>query len=139
MTVASFEKFRHFLLGFARGEHHLADDDLFLYLSNTAPSVGSSQTKEDVPGITERNGYVEAPVDVVVSLDTDGNAVNVSFDEIGYTASGGNIGPFRYVVIYNDSHEDDVLICFADLGESITINNGDSVTFSFQNPVIQIR
>jgi hypothetical protein len=62
--------------------------------------------------------------------------------DITLSASGGNVGPFRYVYLYNDTVTSpaDPLIGYYDYGLSLTLNDGDSFTldFSATNGVIQI-
>ena len=55
------------------------------------------------------------------------------------TASG-TVGPFRYVVIYDDTVATDPLVGYYDYGSSITLNSGDSFTVDFDatNGFIQI-
>jgi hypothetical protein len=45
------------------------------------------------------------------------------------TASGGSVGPFRYVYLYNKAS--DALIGFWDYGASITMQDGESVEIDF--------
>ncbi len=47
------------------------------------------------------------------------------------TASGGAIGPFRYIVIYNDTATNDELIGWYDYGSDVTINAGETFTLDF--------
>lgn len=46
------------------------------------------------------------------------------------TASG-TVGPFRYVVIYNNTASNDELICWFDYGSSITLATGEQFTLDF--------
>ena len=53
-------------------------------------------------------------------------------DEV-ITAAGASVGPFRYVVIYNDSQTSpaDALIGYLDYGSAITLADGESLTLDF--------
>jgi hypothetical protein len=49
------------------------------------------------------------------------------------TATAGGIGPFRYVVIYDDTPTSpaDPLVCWYDYGSEITVANGETFTIDF--------
>jgi hypothetical protein len=53
--------------------------------------------------------------------------------DVVFTASGGSIGPFRYVIIYNDTPTSpaDPLVCYYDYGSSITLLDGETFTVDF--------
>jgi hypothetical protein len=53
------------------------------------------------------------------------------------TASAA-VGPFRYVVLYNDTATDDDLICWYDYGAEITLNAGETFTLDFGATVLTL-
>jgi hypothetical protein len=60
-------------------------------------------------------------------------------NDLTLTASGGSVAAFRYIVIYNDTSVNDLLIGFLDYGSSLTLGDGDSLVldFSATNGVLQ--
>jgi hypothetical protein len=55
-----------------------------------------------------------------------------------FTALGGSFGPFRYVILYNDTATNDPLIGWWDYGSSITCNDGETFTVDFGTSIIEI-
>lgn len=49
------------------------------------------------------------------------------------TASGGSVGPFRYVVVYDDTATSDELIGFVDYGSDLTLADGETLTLNFDD------
>ena len=136
--MASFVKFQNFVEALGKGEHqlHAAGHTLKAYLTNNAPSVSDDSVKADLAGITEQNGYAAADAqnDYTESTGTG----TLTCVDITWEASGGSFGPFRYVVLYNDTHASDALIAYWDYGESITCENGDTFTADFGASVFTI-
>jgi len=132
--MATFVKFEDFVRAVGEKEHDLADDTFKVFLTNATP-VAATHTKKgsgggaELDGITEEHGYT--PEDIQNGYTaTDGVGTMTAVDVI-FTASGGTVGPFRYAVIYNDTHTSDGLMGYVDYGSSITLQAGESFTVDF--------
>ena len=141
--MATFNKFNSFVEAVAEKTHNLGSDTLKIALSNTAPSAsdtgflpGSSH-----PPPANTNGYTAggSALTVTSSAQTSGTYKLVAND-LTFTASGGTLGPFRYVILYNDTATSDELIGYWDYGSSITLADTETFTvdFSATNGVLQI-
>lgn len=114
----------------AEGVHDLGSDTLKLALTNTAPSV-SNTVFGDITEISAGNGYTAGGATVTVTSSAQsGGTYSLVLDAITFTASGGDIGPFRYAVLYNDTAASDELVCFVDYGTAYTLGDGLSFTFN---------
>lgn len=138
--MAIYNKFQQFVKDIGSKVHDFrsACDTLKVYLTNNAPDAAAHAVKADLEGITEENGYAETDIqnDYVV---TDGIAFLTGVD-ITFIASGGNFGPFRYAVIYNDTPESpkDPLIAWWDYGSILTVVDGDSFDVLFGDSIFTL-
>lgn len=132
--MASYVKFQQFVEDLGQGVHDLVGTDhtLNVYLSNTAPNVATHAVKSDLAEISTGSGYA-GPQDTQNSGSESGGTLTVTGTDVTITASGGTIGPFRYVVLYNDtpSSPADPLIAYWDYGSAITLQDGESFTIDF--------
>lgn len=131
--MATFVKFYQFVEDLGAKVHDLqaSGDTLKVYLTNATPDVSADAVKADLIGITEENGY--APADVQQDYSQTSGTATLTGTDIVFTASGGSFGPFRYVVLYNDTPTSpaDPLIAYWDYGSSITINDTETFTVDF--------
>lgn len=134
--MATFNKFETFVTDMAAGTHanalNASTDELDVYLTNTAPSASLDAVKADLAEISTGNGYA-GPTDTTNSASTSTGTITVSGTDVVITASGGTVGPFRYVVLMNNTPTSpaDPLIGWWDYGSSITLNSGESFTVNF--------
>lgn len=100
-------------------------------LTNTAPSAANS-VKGDLTEISAGSGYTAGGTATSVSTSTSDGVAKVTCSDVVFTSSG-TIGPFRYVVLYNDTPTSpaDPLVGYSDYGSSITLNNGETFTVDF--------
>ena len=129
--MAVFVKFEAFSEHLAEKVHDLNADTIRVYLSNTAPIVATHAVKADLAEITNQNGYA-APVDTQNATSRSGGVTSVTGVDVVVTATGA-VGPFRYVVLYNDTPTSpaDPLIGYWDYGSSISLANGETFTIDF--------
>ena len=139
--MATYNKFQDFIEQFGKGVHelHAAGHTLKAMLSNNAPAA-TDAVKADITEITGGNGYTEGGEDIQNDYTETGGVGALTGVDITWTASGGSIGPFRYVVLYNDTPTSpaDPLVCWWDYGSSITLSSGQSFTLNFGSSILTI-
>lgn len=132
--MAAFTFFHEFFGHLGTAVHNLSTGSMKAALSNTAPNAATNTVFADITEIAAANGYVAGGP----TLDSEAWAETgagtgiwqfTSADEV-ITATGGNIGPFRYIPVYNDTPTSpaDPLIGFLDYGSSITVTSGNTFT-----------
>jgi hypothetical protein len=126
--VATFNRFRVFTTDLAQKVHNLAADDLRFLLSNDAPAAANA-VRADLPSeLSPGNGYPANGIALtntsVAEEGTSGVAV-LSTDDLTLTASGGSVGPFRFVILFNNTPAGGPLIGWYDRGSSLTLADGD--------------
>lgn len=138
--MASFNKFNAFVEDVAEKVHNLGSDTLKVMLTNSAP-VATNAVKADITDISAGNGYTAggATVTITASSQSSGTYKLVGSDVV-FTAAGGTIGPFRYVVLYNSTPASGNLIGWYDYGSSITLASGETFTVDFDgtNGILQL-
>jgi len=129
--MATFQKFDQTVEDFANGVHNMGSDTLKFALTNTAPVAGN-EIFANITEIGAGNGYTAGGTTVAItsSTQTSGTYSLVPTADVVFTASGGSIGPFRYVVLYNDTPTSpaDPLIGFYDRGSSLTLLDTEAFT-----------
>lgn len=139
MSGSIFNKFNCFVADRNNGVHNLASNALKIMLTNVAP-VATNTVRANLTEITAGGGYPAggAAVPVTSSAQTAG-VYRLLADDIVITPSGAGFGPFRYVVLYNDTPANDPLIGWWDRGTSISVAPPDVFTLDLSqvNGVIQ--
>ena len=128
--MASYNKFQPFVEAVAEKKHDLGSDTLKVALTNTAPTA-DNDVLTDITEITYTY-CSDRTLTTSSSVQTSGTYKLVIADKT-ISASGGAVGPFRYVVIYNDTATNDDLICWFDYGSSITLADGESIVLDFDD------
>lgn len=104
-------------------------------LVNSPAPVATNSVKGDLTEITAGNGYTAGGNAVSSNGTRATGTMTLDGDQVVWTASGGAIGPFRYVVLYNDTPTApaDPLIAWWDYGAALTLQIGETFTVKFNN------
>lgn len=135
--MASFNKFNSFVEALAEKVHNLGSDQLVVAL--TAAAAAPVATNTVLANLTEiaYTNCSSRNVTTSSSSQTDGT-YSLVLQDLVLTASGGAVGPFRYVVIYNDSAANDELVGWYDYGSDITLAAGETFTVNFGASVLTL-
>ena len=135
--MAAFNKFNIFTRDLAAGVHNFTTNTIKAAFTNTAP-VNTNATLSNITQLSTGGGYTGGAGGGLtldsVTLTTTGGVAKVTIADEVFTATG-TVGPFRYVVIYNDTPTSpaDPLIGWYDYGQSITLNVDESLTIDFDD------
>jgi hypothetical protein len=129
----TFQKFNAFALDCILGKHRVGTDVYKMMLTNTAP-VAANSKKADLVEITAGGGYTAGGKTITIATPTQtGGVAKVIAGDDNITCTSGTIGPYRYMVLYNDTHVDDPLVCFFDNGVSLTLYPDHKQVFDFDD------
>jgi len=108
--------------------HNFASDSLRIALTNVTPLVTNS-VLTDITEIAYTN--MSSRVLTVASSSQTAGVYKLVINDLTLTSTGGATGPFRFVVIFNDTAANKELIGFSDYGSALTINDGESLIVDF--------
>lgn len=126
--MSAYNKFNSFVEAVAEKVHNLGSDTLKVALTNVAPTAGNTQLS-NITEISYTN--CSSRTLTVSSSSQTGGVYSLVVADLILTASGGSVGPFRYVPIYNDTATNKELIAWYDYGSSITLADGETLTLDF--------
>lgn len=125
--MASYNKFNSWV-EVMQESANTGTDQFTIALTNSAPSatntILSNITEISYTNCSSRN------LTTATSSQSSGT-FTLDFNDITLTASGGTVGPFRYVVIYDNTLASDDLVCWFDYGSSITLADTETLAITF--------
>ena len=135
--MATYNKFQDFSEQLSRGVHDWDAHTFKVALTNTAPlATQTTWNTTDHPAPAAANGYTAGGTATTISISETTGTTTVSGTQVVFTASGGQIGPFRYVILYNDTATSpaDAAIAWWDYGTpGVTLNDTETFTVKFSN------
>jgi hypothetical protein len=113
-------------------------DQFVVALSNTAPGSESTPPTGNGAGVLANVTQISytnlSSRNVTTSSSAQtGGTYKLVLADLTLTASGGSVGPFRYVYVYDDTPTSpaDPLVAYYDYGSSITLASGETFLIDF--------
>ena len=136
--MISPNKFNQFIEDLHKAVHNLTSDStctLTVALTDTAPVAGNTVLANLIQ-INTLN--LSSRVITGVTAEQTAGTLTLTANDLTLTASGGSVGPFRYVAIYNDDPTSpaDPLMLWYDLGQEVTLGDGDTYTLDFSTDAL---
>jgi hypothetical protein len=114
--------------------HNFSSHTFKAALTNTAPTVATDTGLANITEIAATGGYSAGGYALDgVTWTQSSNVTKLTITDEVITAAGGNVGPFRYIVVYNDSATSpaDALIGYLDYGSALTLADTETLTLDF--------
>jgi len=128
--MAILNKFNSFTYELGKGTHNFTSHTLKAVFTNTEP-LATNAVLADIVEIPATGGYPVGGIQLDnPTWTTKGGVAKLVLDDKVFLATD-TVGPFRYVVIYNDTPEGDPLIGWYDYGQSIILKTDESLTIDF--------
>lgn len=125
--MAAFNKFNSWVEYMTEGAD-IGSDQFTVALTNSAP-VATNTVIADITEISYTN--CSARTITTASSAQSSGTQKLTLTDLTLTASGGSVGPFRYVVIFDDTLVGDPLVGWYDYGSSITLASTETLLIDF--------
>ncbi len=136
--MATFVKFNSFVEALAEKVHNLGSDQLKIALTNTNPTAAATNYASLTSPIAATNLSGATPFNVTTSSSSQsGGTYSLVCADLTLTATG-SVGPFQYVVLFNDTAASDELIGYWDYGSAVTMSNGETFLIDFGATVLTL-
>ncbi len=131
--MAIYNKYDQTIADVFNKKHDFSADTFKYALSNTLPSVADN-TLAQAAEIAAGNGYAAGGTQVAItsSTQTGGTLSVVPTADVVFTASGGSMGPFQYVVFYNSTPAGGLTVSYFDRGSPVTLLDTETFTVDVQ-------
>jgi hypothetical protein len=126
-----------FTVDMGTGLHNLTTATLKLAFTDTAPTTATHVYTDISSPLSLTNMATSPALTSVTWTQTTGTSTLGVATWTG-TSQTGNFGPFRYVVVYNDSATSKNVLGWYDLAQEVTLvgTNGDQITLTFASGLL---
>jgi hypothetical protein len=131
--MAAFNKYFTFIDELSKGGHNLQTAVFKVALTNTAPTQATDTVWNTTvaPAPAAALGYTAGGNTLTTtSATTTAGVFKLVLVDSVFTAAGGQIGPFRYAILYNSSASNKS-VGYYDYGSSVTLNDTETFTVDF--------
>lgn len=130
--MAVFVKFNCLARDIANKVHdwYGADDTIKAVLTNVEPLV-TMQVLAEITQIPDGNGYLAGGLDVQNLGTQVAAAMEMVAEDATWMAGPANLGPFRWVVFFNDTSPNKALIGFYDYGAPLILLPNETFKIDF--------
>lgn len=138
--MAAFNKTNQFVEDVGKAVHNFGTHQLKVALTNTAPVAANATYAALTAPLAATNLSGATPFNVTTtSYSQSSGTASLVLVDLTLTATGA-VGPFRYVVLYNDTPTSpaDPLIGWYDYGSSITLTSGETFLIDFAATTITL-
>lgn len=130
--MATFNKFQDFSEQLVLGIYDFDTNVFKVMLTNVAP-VATNTVKANLTEIAAGNGYTAGGNVTTVTVAEVTGTTTVSGTQVVFTAAGGTMATFRYVVLYNDSATNKNLVGWWDNAATVSLADTETFTVKFSN------
>lgn len=107
----------------------IAMNEGFVFNRATHDLYADVSTYEQANGSGYTTGGATLSGVAVAQNDTD-NRADITWNNITWTATGGDVGPLAGVIIYDDTVSGDPIVGYIDFGGSYTVADGGTATIA---------
>ena len=135
--MANYVKYQCFVKDLAHGVHNFDSNTIKVAFSNASNAPSASLDKKLADITTIASPAVDSVTLTVSSSGLDSCVYKLVLEDKTLTASA-DVGPFQYVIIYNDDATNDELIAWYDYGSEITLHANDTFTLDFGDELFSL-
>lgn len=135
--MATLQKNYFFTLDLGKAVFNFSSDTLKLAFTDTAPTTATHVYADITSPLALTNLATSPALTSVTWAETTGTATLGAATWTG-TSQTGNFGPFRYIVVYDDTASSKNILGWYDYGSELTLNgtNGDQLTLTFASGIL---
>ena len=135
--MATYNKFEQTVEYLCDGVYDFGADTFKVQLiPTTEPDAAADLVEADLPpDLSTANGYTSGGNTAGTATSSTQTSGTYTFDlaDTVFTAASGSIGPFRYIVLIDDTPSSplDPLICYFDYGSNLTLLDTETLTVNW--------